>query len=184
MALKASCVEIPATVYFDTGKCFVSKSVVFGTHRSPSGLAPCGSPMARRRKEAYTGPIAAGGGPIPLVLTTTSLLRSLGAVDDPVAISDGDAAVKLQIGSHWVHGGDYMSRWFKPTYRITAVINTSRSISPAKSEMPAKLETEEEGWAWLAAILGKSLPADAKPPWLLNGERLAHLLRDQTSRTW
>jgi hypothetical protein len=115
-----------------------------------------------------------------MTLSTTSLLRTLGAVEDSGAIQDDNAALRLRIGPHSVHGGQYMSRWFQPTYRISAVINTGRSISLVESEMPAELETEDEGLAWLAAILHKALPNDVKPAWLLKGECLTHLLRNQT----
>ena len=112
-------------------------------------------------------------------LATTSLLRTLGAVDDPGAIQDERSGLRLQIGPHCVHGGQHMSRWFKPTYRISAVINTGRSISLVESEMPAELETEDEGLAWLAEILREALPPDIKPAWLLKGECLRHLLGRQ-----
>ena len=112
-------------------------------------------------------------------LTTTSLLRTLGAVEDRGAIQDEHDALWLRIGPHSVHGGQYMSRWFRRTYRISAVINTGRSISLVESEMPAELETEDEGLAWLAEILREALPPDIKPAWLLKGECLRHLLGNQ-----
>jgi hypothetical protein len=46
-----------------------------------------------------------------------------------------------------------MSRWFKRTYRISAVVGTRHSISLVESEMPAELESEDEGLAWLGEIL-------------------------------
>ena len=117
-----------------------------------------------------------------MALTTSSLLRNLGAVADPCAIQDDDTGLRLRVGPHCVHGGEYLSRWFRPTYRISGVINTGRSISLIESEMPAELESEDEGLAWLAAILGDALPNESKPAWLLKGERLSHLLCNQMSK--
>lgn len=117
-----------------------------------------------------------------MALTTSSLLRDLGAVEDPSAIPDEGVALRLGIGPHCVHGGQYMSRWFKRTYRISAVIDTRRGISLVESEMPAELESEDEGLAWLAEILRGALPDDAKPAWLLNGEGLRHLLRNRMAQ--
>ena len=116
-----------------------------------------------------------------MALTTSSLLRNLGAVEDPGAIQDDHTGLRLRVGPHCVHGGEYLSRWFRRTYRISAVIDTGRSISLVESEMPAELETEDEGLAWLAEILREALPHDVKPAWLLKGECLSHLLRNQMS---
>ncbi|HZF95525.1 MAG TPA: hypothetical protein VEZ20_11725 [Allosphingosinicella sp.] len=116
-----------------------------------------------------------------MTLTTSSLLKDLGAVEDPGAIQDDDGALRLPIGPYCVHGGQYMSRWFKRTYRISAVIDARRSISLVESEMPAELASEDEGLAWLAEILREALPDEAKPAWLLKGEGLRHLLRERTS---
>lgn len=114
--------------------------------------------------------------------STTSLLRTLGAVEDAGAIQDYGAGLRLHIGPHCVHRAEYMSRWFKPTYRISAIINTGRSISLVESEMSTELETEDEGLAWLAAILRDALPNDVKPAWLRKGECLTHLLRNRMSK--
>lgn len=116
-----------------------------------------------------------------MALTTSSLLRNLGAVQDPDAIQDDGAALRLRIGPHCVQGGEFLSRWLKRTYRISAVINTGRGISLVESEMPAELDSEDQGLAWLAAILREALPNDIKPAWLLKGERLTGLLRRQMS---
>ena len=114
-----------------------------------------------------------------MTVTTSSLLRNLGAVEDPGAIQDDHSGLRLRVGPHCVHGGEYLSRWFRRTYRISAVIDTGRSISLVESEMPAELETEDEGLAWLAEILREALPHDVKPAWLLKGECLRHLLGNQ-----
>jgi hypothetical protein len=116
-----------------------------------------------------------------MTLTTSALLKSLGAVEDPSSIQDDHAALKLRIGRHCFHGGEYMTRWFKRTYRISAVVSTRHSISLVESEMPAELESEDEGLAWLGEILRNALPDDAKPAWLLKGEGLRHLLRNWMS---
>lgn len=111
-----------------------------------------------------------------MTVTTASLLRTLGAFEDPGAICDDGVALALQIGPHRLHGGQFISRWFAPTYRISGIIDTGRSISLVESEMPTELASENEGLAWLAEILRDALPEHLKPAWLLKGERLRHLL--------
>jgi hypothetical protein len=96
-------------------------------------------------------------------LTTASLLRTLGALEDHGASCDDGVALALQIGPHRVHGGQFMSRWFAPTYRISGIINTGRSISLVESEMPIELASENEGLAWLAEILRDAVPEHLKP---------------------
>jgi hypothetical protein len=113
------------------------------------------------------------------MLTTSSLLKNLGAVEDPSSIQDDQAALVLRIGPHSLQGGEYLSRWFQRTYRISAVIGTRHSLSLVESEMPAELESEEEGFAWLAEILREALPDDVKPAWLCKGEGLRHLQRNR-----
>jgi len=107
---------------------------------------------------------------------TSSLLRSLGAEADSTMVGADDDALKLRFGVHSVQAGQFMSRWLKPTYVISGVINTGRAIVEVHSEMPVAVESEEEGLAWLAAILGEVIPADVKPDWLLRGECLRNLL--------
>lgn len=114
-----------------------------------------------------------------MTLTTSSLLKNLGAFEDPSSIQDDHAALTLPIGPYCLHGGEYLSRWFKRTYRISAVIGARHSISLVESEMPAELECEDEGLAWLAEILREALPDEAKPAWLLKGDSLRHLLRNR-----
>ena len=111
-----------------------------------------------------------------MALATQTLLRSLGAEDDPSIFQDGDVGVRMQIGPHALRGGQVMSWWLTPTYRISGVIKTERTVALVDSEMPVEIESEDEGLAWLAAILRGSIPQDLKPDWLLKGECLRHLL--------
>lgn len=112
-----------------------------------------------------------------MTLATASLLRSLGADDDPTMTMADDIGLRLRIGPHLLQGGEFTSRWLRPTYRISGVIDTGRTISLVESEMPVELESEDEGLAWLAQILGSAIPDDLKPAWLLKGQGLKHLLR-------
>ena len=111
-----------------------------------------------------------------MAFATQSLLRTLGAEDDPSMIQDGDVGVRMHIGAHALQGGQFMSRWLKPTYRISGVIKTERTIALVDSEMPVEIESEDEGLAWLAEILRVAIPHELKPDWLLKGESLRHLL--------
>ena len=111
-----------------------------------------------------------------LTLATASLLRSLGADDDPTMMLADDIGLRLHIGPYLLQGGEFTSRWLRPTYRISGVIDTGRTISLVESEMPVELESEDEGLAWLAQILGRAIPDDVKPEWLLKGQDLKHLL--------
>ncbi|MDB5694061.1 MAG: hypothetical protein JWO81_3124, partial [Alphaproteobacteria bacterium] len=109
-------------------------------------------------------------------IPTSSLLRSLGAEPDPTMVGVEDEALRLRFGRHSVQCGQFTSRWLTPTYLITGVINTGRTIVDVQSEMPVEVATEEEGLAWLGAILGAIIPVDVKPDWLFKGERLRNLL--------
>ena len=108
-------------------------------------------------------------------MLTSSLLRSLGAQPDATMVGFEDEALRLRLGDHSVQCGEIMTRWLTPTYLITGVINTGRTIVHVESEMPVELATKEEGLAWLAAILGNAIPDELKPQWLVEGERLRKL---------
>jgi hypothetical protein len=110
-------------------------------------------------------------------IPTMQLLRDLGFVDDQTGLIPG---LSFDFGNFKLSAISGVNRHFTDVVMLFGVMVTDRSISEVACEMPHKVESVEQGKAWVTWCLdnsagGKFKPATA-PAWLAEGRQYFHLL--------
>src|SRR5688572_11179560 len=88
----------------------------------------------------------------PCVLTW-DLLLALGFGEDHSVMSDPLPGLSYDFGNLKLSASRCSNRWFVPIVLLTGVIATKRSICELRSELPPKVESVEQGMAWVVWAL-------------------------------
>lgn len=111
---------------------------------------------------------------------TTDLLRDLGFVEDHSLISDPMPGLTFDFGNFKLSAVSGANRHFTRVILLTGVMTTKRRLCEVECEMPLKVESIEQGKAWVTWCLdgaagGTFKPVPA-PSWLAEGRQYFHLL--------
>jgi hypothetical protein len=105
-----------------------------------------------------------------------SILTQLGFVEDWHSPSDEPPAFVLNLGVVQLRAAQATSRFFRPIFLISGIVQTERELSTIHIEMPLNVESFEQGIAWIAHGIGSALPPSISPSWLEEGRRWRELL--------
>src|SRR5690606_39761063 len=92
------------------------------------------------------------------------LLKDLG-----FTASQAGTSLGYDFGNLALRATEGMNRWFQPCWTFGGVMKDSRKILPIEFEMPAEVETREQGIAWIAEHLNRAGHLLHKPDWLEQG---------------
>ena len=92
-------------------------------------------------------------------------------------ISDGPSGLSIPLGRSKISASHCLSPRSGEIVLLTGVVASDRSISMIESEMPRKLESVEQGAAWVAWCLDqRKYKTEEHVPWIELGRMNRHLL--------
>lgn len=105
-------------------------------------------------------------------MKTRELFEELGLEKDWTENGGRLPSFLMRFGPHVIEVMECTNRWLQPVFVLSGGIITDRTTELVESELFVELETKEEGLALLGYMLGKAVPQEWKPTWLLEGEAL------------
>ena len=112
--------------------------------------------------------------------STFDFLKSLGFVEDPSVISDSAPGLSLDFGNFKLEAGHLLNLRFQPVVLLGGTCTTRRTTALIEWEMPQKLESWEQGAAWMAWGLDRYFDGRFEPQisavWLEIGRQNQHLV--------
>jgi len=113
-------------------------------------------------------------------IPTQDVLRRLGFREDREVMSDLSPGLSFDFGNFKLEASHQVNRWFRPVVSLGGVMTNDRTVALVHFEMPAEVESFEQGIAFVAHCLDTHANGLFKPaapvPWLAQGRQNRHLL--------